>query len=162
MLHCANPVKTQGIVLISVLFLLQIISMLGLYFLQASLLLQRVNHTYWQHYTLFNFANTMLRQVELNEHIESERCVIPKTSHLSIQSWEWWETYACHQVTQLESYYYVIEPLSSNDGIKYFRITLLAYSKNKVFRVFLQSVVVKSNDNSRGDVERQSWRVLNE
>lgn len=171
-----------GIVLISVLLFLQLWTMLGLYLLQASLFSQKISQTYRQHYSLLSLTNNILQGIELHTIPDDAMCMIRQTTRhdLVFKSFDWWQTYACKQGLDKIDYYYVIEPLSvnvcmkSHDDVeslipvKYFRITLLAYSNNKVFREFLQSTVIKLDNTHRDcadgyvDVRlgRQSWRRL--
>ncbi len=160
-------VKQQGVVLITVLLFFQLITMIGLYLLQTTFLSQKTNNTYWQHYALFLAANNQLRIIESSDLIES--CHIKPITRVDLltRPFNWWETHACIGKMDDVTYYYVVEPLNVNSCISHDRITLLAYSKNKVFREILQSVIVKLDNAKRDCAEdsdvnlgRQSWRRL--
>lgn len=171
--------KYQGLVLFSVLIFFQLITILGLYVLQSSLLSKKMSMAYWQHYVLFLIANERLRLIESSHLEEFDSCRIDVMTRvdLSSKSMKWWQDHSCTEKIDEISYYHVIEPLNTTActmldnvavPIKYFRITLLAYNKNKVFREILQSVVIKLdnvmrdcvNDYSDVYLGRQSLRRL--
>ncbi len=171
--------KYQGVVFFSVLIFFQLITILGLYLLQASFLSKKMSMGYWERYHLFHSANARLRMIESANRVDDEFCYIGVMTRVDLLSkpLTWWYAYACTVKIDEISYYHVIEPLNSNAcikldnvavPIKYFRITLLVYSKNKVFREILQSVVVKldntkrdcSDDYSDISLGRQSLRRL--
>lgn len=165
--------KNQGVVLVTVLVFFQLIVMLGLYMLQTSFLSKKMSMVYWQHYHLFEVADERLQIMELNNLTESCHIGVMNRMELLAKSFNWWQDHACIGKKGDIDYYYVIELLSRDkcmklQPIKYLRITLLAYSKNKVYKEMLQSVVIKLDNVKRDCAEdyadvhlgRQSWRRL--
>jgi Tfp pilus assembly protein PilX len=180
MLLYANR-SQQGMVLVIVLIFFQIITILGLYLAQTSLLSQKMNLTYWRHYLLFLAADKHLRLIEASDLFERQSCrieIITRHELLS-KSDNWWQFHSCTEKKDNVTYYYVIESFNSkfcarvsdnkqSRPIRYFRVTLVAHSKNKVLREILQSVVIKL-DNAKPDctddhdevmLGRQSWQRL--
>lgn len=167
--------KYYGVVFLSVLIFFQLITLLSFYLLQANFISKKMNTAYWQHDILYRFAKGHLQYIESN-HL-SEDCYIDVMTQFDLlaKPFNWWLDRACAEKIDEISYYYVIEVLNNTACIKlnsvpinYFRITLVAYSKNKVFREILQSVVIKldnairecANDDVNVDLGRQSLRRL--
>lgn len=170
--------KYHGVVFFTVLIFFQLITAIGLYLLQANFISKKVNTAYWQHYDLFLVARERLQFIESTHLTELNAChmgVMTEVELLS-KSFNWWQDHACTGKIDGISYYYVIESLNNTSCIKlynslepiqYFRVTLLIYSKNKVFREILQSVVIKLDNAMRDCVDgnhvylgRQSFRRL--
>ena len=171
--------KFHGVVFFTVLIFFQLITVIGLYLLQTNFISKKMNDAYWQHYDLFRIANERLRFIESTDLFELEACHMDVMTQVNLlsKSFNWWQDHACAENIAEISYYYVIESLNNTSCIKlnnhslepitYFRITLLAYSKNKVFREILQSVVIKLDNVMRDCVDgndvylgRQSLRRL--
>lgn len=169
----------HGAVFFTVLIFFQLITVVGLYLLQTNFISNKANIAYFQHYDLLLIAKERLRFIESTQLSELAAChidVMTKVELLS-KSFDWWKDHSCAGKIAETSYFYVIEPLNNtsciklNDNllepIKYFRVTLLAYSKNNVFREILQSVVIKLDNAMRDCVDgndvylgRQSLRRL--
>lgn len=171
--------KYHGAVFFTVLMFFQLITVLALYILQTNFISKKINMAYWQHYDLFLIARERLRFIEAMDLSELDACYIDVMTKVELlsKSFNWWKDHACAGKTADTSYYYVIESLNRSNCIKlndnlvepiqYFRVTLLAYSRNKVFREILQSVVIKLDNAMRDCVDgndvylgRQSLRRL--
>jgi Tfp pilus assembly protein PilX len=175
-------IKNKGFVLISILVLLSVLTMIGLFAMMQSVISQKSSRFEWQERTLFQIAQNILINIENNVLIELPDCLIEPLSQDEIvrKPLSWWETSSCAGNFHLFQYYYVVESrgmdacakidsLNGNDERRadYFRITLRVSSKQDS-TLFLQSTLVKPTITSIAchgtdydvSIGQQRWRVL--
>lgn len=162
----------KGFILLIVLFLLQMMTIMALYLLNAGLLTYQSSQQYWQRYQFFTKAENILHQVIQDDE---DHCLFDRvlTDNLRSQSIEWWRNNTCCS----DDYCYVIELITANVcmidhddyiPIKYLRYTVFSFNQQKHYRELLQSVVIKLDNANQRCVEvssdiylgQQSWRRL--
>lgn len=163
--------KQTGIILLTVLVFLQILSMLGIYALQSGFLQQTTSHQRWRKQLQLQNAEQRLKQIETKN---IENCVIPYTNRslISMQPLDWWRSrVGCTEQTVDYLYYYFFEALGEspcayidepqiNKSVYYFRVTLLLISEiNSDDKQILQSTIIKM-DNALRKCEGKLHRVI--
>lgn len=148
--------KQKGIVLIVVMLFMQILTMLGLYSLNSSLLETKMSRQMWYRNLLVQHTEEMLiaSEKEVIEKVPS--CLVTPTSSqiLKKQPKDWWQSgIACSILSNSEfDFYYVVESLgedncayfdSQNKIADYYRLTLLGIDKRMDGSVMLQSTVAR-------------------
>src|SRR5687768_17197867 len=105
--------KSRGIILITVLLFLQILSLLGLCALQMALLEIKQNYAIRHHHLELNEAEYALKIVETQLQSGASSCLIPRMSTFEvISSLNSFAT--CTGNFQTFQYYYVIEFLGTD------------------------------------------------
>jgi hypothetical protein len=150
----------NGFVLLTVLVLLQIFSLMGLYGLtQASLALQREN-VRWQREEYARLSGQILGRIETGHVIDSGSCriLVTPVSKLAEKPESWWEINTCSDNFSGIRYYYAIESMGSDScgivGLEagkhlliahYYRISLLIipHDKKAEAALLLQSAVIR-------------------
>jgi hypothetical protein len=106
----------KGFILFSVLLMLQIFIMLGLYGVTAVRFLLKSSHHHWQRQKNEAVAQLVLHQIEnhLLSHVSS--CIIPTISVYLLRRYkdEWWNKHACHGHFLKNRYDYVVELLDKD------------------------------------------------
>jgi hypothetical protein len=142
--------KQSGVALITVLIFLEILTLLTLYSLHASLWETRITNQYWNKHLLRENAFTTLANIE-NESSTSCQILPLPAAELKLKSIAWWQSNACAGKIKSYNYYYVIEGLGIDpcarvqaDAAVYYRISLLLKSSlHSEERIILQSTFVK-------------------
>lgn len=133
----------QGLVLLTTLLFMQLITLLGLYAVKNSLLEFKIAQASWRHVIDLQVAETILNQIEKN--------TLTNCLHL-----------ICYGHFQQYAYQYQVERLATDSCGTHDRITLLI--KTKMTKIALQSVVSRAVLNAplrcRKNNGRQSWQQI--
>jgi len=149
--------RVHGFVLLSVLIFLQIMTAFAIGALlmnkrHIKLLAEEI-----QQKKDMNQAKSKLIQIEKKLFSDGAKCLIKPVSTISLMtaSPDWWELHGCREDNENLSLFYIVEHegedpcaiLDKNNDNQYlvgnyYRITLLALSKDRPARMMLQSVAV--------------------
>ncbi|MDA8561801.1 hypothetical protein N9L02_01660 [Gammaproteobacteria bacterium] len=156
MLRYVNISKVRGVILISILFLVQIILMLSLFLLKSSFYSSLISSIITDNYFLFRLADNKLKSMENNVNLYKKSCIINTINRndLVAKPQVWWQSNACIFNEEELTYYYFFEYVSdnkcfliSNDlavkPIRFIRATLLLLNKNNKHKILLQSVIAR-------------------
>ncbi len=150
--------NNKGIVLVTLLLFMQILTFLGLFLLQSSLLGQKIAHGTFKQQSIFEVAESVLQTIETKMIQNDPNCLIAviNSKDLSTKPLDWWQINACSGQFSNYFYYYVVESLgqdacaeiknSKNQIADYFRVTLNVIEENFDTREMLQSTVIKMHN----------------
>lgn len=174
---------SQGLILLSVLIYLTILSLLALGALEASALQMRMLNNIKADHQLFVCTDTALQQIKhkLMQFLPA-KCFIAEQSnrYYRDKNTAWWQAYAC-TISTCKNYktFYLIENLIEQPcykidpfpvGAKYYRITVQTNSNNQNYQTVLQSTVLlpfiskqtcPTNQIKLHGGGQQSWRQIN-
>lgn len=170
--------ESRGIILITVLLFLNILTLLGITLFQMAFLEERQAHAMWQRQVAESLSEQALRVAENKLHNMPTACQVPiaplATILANLQSLQ-----SCTGNLQTFQYYYAVESLgidpcayiqlpSKKQMANYYRITLLGVSGD--IKVVLQSTLIVPIDDDGGlscrgiervvSAGRQSWLLL--
>lgn len=155
MLHCVRN-HQQGIILVTVLLFLQILAILGLYFMQNRIVIKKIAYSLLEQTNLFIAAETVIKKIE-NEAMAT--CLIPVTNQADLRKAPivWWQSVGCAGVFNSLDYFYVTENLGVSELMTYFRVSLLIKNKITGAEELLQSTYRVDHNVTK---DQQMWREL--
>jgi hypothetical protein len=109
-----NPAR--GFIFVTVLIILQMLSLNSLYVLMHAATIMKKNTHRWQSQQTEWFAYKLMNQLEANIEASSQVCDIPVMSAVdfSSQALSWWEANTCSDNRNEIRYYYAVEPLGED------------------------------------------------
>lgn len=118
----------KGMILMIVLLFLQMLSLLGIYAIESSLLSVKMNRQEWEHHIFLFDAKNQLLAIEKTLDPEKITCLIPITStdDLLQKNKRWWKLMGCTG----DHYFYVVE----DEGVD--ACAMILHSKKKVAHYF--------------------------
>lgn len=147
--------SSKGLVLLTALVFLQILSLLGLSMLDSAKIALKIVRTTWQKDEQRSLALDMLGRIEHRLEQSRKLCLVPASSaaKLAQRPLSWWQGVSCRDKVGETEYYYVVEPLGSDacgvvgnaaDGqpnimLDYYRFTLLAVHSD--LKTMVQSTI---------------------
>ncbi len=172
-----NYQKQKGFILILTVLFLQICAVLSLYLLEASWLDSKLSVLLKNKQTSALALETQLRRIEKEIENDLPSCLIIPTvfDDLKQQPFAWWQKNACAAHSEVMNYYYVVEPLGSDECARihgnkdliadYYRLTILSLSVNEESKAWIQTTIVRGIssatvcEKATHDVNcgRQSW-----
>jgi hypothetical protein len=148
----------RGILFATVLLFIEIISILGFYSLQNTVLKLKMSNALWHEYSLIEAAKLQLTVAEKLLQQQTPPCLVTvmPAADLRHKTLSWWKSSSCIGNFQLFQYYYVVEWIgndncayiehenSPNAIANYYRISLLITPTTHLAeKIILQSSVVK-------------------
>lgn len=108
--------RQHGFVLISILILMLILSLFGLYALVSAGLSIKTQTDNWDEYNLRSTANAILKSIENKCGADTMHCYIHNTNpnFFTTQPLSFWQTQSCSGSFKHVRYYYVIENLGDD------------------------------------------------
>lgn len=121
--HNHSQLTTQdGFLLLSILILILILSLFGLYALVSAGLSIKMQTDAWEENNLRSTANAILNSIEKKIDVENVNCFIHtgNPNFFTTRPLTWWETYSCTGIFKHIHYFYVIEDLGIDACAKTF------------------------------------------
>jgi Tfp pilus assembly protein PilX len=148
--------RHNGYILIVVLLFLQLVTMLGMYALEAIWAEDRLTLFDMQKIRLSHQLGYLMTNIVQQSKQTQPSCLVQTISSEDLKSEpiSWWKNASCAGVFQSIQYYYVVESLGEDScahikqsrsiAADYYRITLLGLDNNNGAKQLLQSTVVKA------------------